>query len=87
MDKIQSETHEAEQTVKNLRATTSKLLTENPFKSARDRRGAPVVAAAALAGIGLFGSGVAMGSSGCGLSGIFGLFQENGRKMPKILTA
>ena len=63
LDKIQSETHEAEQTVKNLHATTSKLLAENPDKSARDRRGAPVVAAAALAGICLFGSGVAMGSS------------------------
>ena len=79
-DKIQSETHEAEQTVKNLRATTSKHLAENPDKSARDRRGEPVVAAAALNGIGLFGSGVAMGSYGCVLSGIFGLCQENGRK-------
>ena len=72
--------HEAEQTVKKLRATTSQILSENQDNSHRDRRVVRVVAAAALAGIGLFGSGIAMGGSECGLSGIFGLCQENGRK-------
>ena len=79
--KIQNETNAAQQEVEHMRNVTAKFLSndeneeENQNKQQnsqgiqnREKRGAPVVAAAAVAGIALFGSlGISMGgSSDCG---------------------
>ena len=67
-----------------MRNVTAKFLSpeeENGNRS-RQKRAAPVAAAAAVAGIALFGSlGVSMASSeGCGITGLFGKCQNYGRK-------
>ena len=94
--KIQNETNAAQQEVEHMRNITAKFLSndENDEKrnqksqqqsteiNNREKRGAPVVAAAAVAGIALFGaSGIIMGgSSECGFLGVFGNCQNTGRK-------
>ena len=68
--KILNETIEAEIEVLKLRNETKKLLTrveEDPHN--QQKRAAPLAIAAAVAGIRLFGPGIAMSSGGCG--GIF----------------
>ena len=57
-----------------------------PTKSTRQRRGAGAgVGLAALAAVGLFGGGLAVGSSdSCGLRGIFGNAKTNQKEMLKI---
>ena len=94
--KIQNETNAAQQEVEHMRNITANFLSndENDEKrkqksqqqsteiNNREKRGAPVVAAAAVAGIALFGaSGIIMGgSSECGFLGVFGNCQNTGRK-------
>ena len=93
--KIQNETNAAQQEVEHMRNITAKFLSndENDEKQKqksqqqsteinnREKRGAPVVAAAAVAGIALFGTGITMGgSSECGFLGVFGNCQNTGRK-------
>ena len=93
--KIQNETNAAQQEVEHMRNITAKFLSndENDEKrkqksqqqsteiNNREKRGAPVVAAAAVAGIALFGAGITMGgSSECGFLGVFGNCQNTGRK-------
>ena len=80
--KILNETIEAELDVSKLRNETEKLLTrveEDPRK--RQKRVAPLAIAAAVAGIGLFGPGIAMSSGGCG--GITGIFDSCQRTSSK----
>ena len=93
--KIQNETNAAQQEVEHMRKVTAKFLSndenekENQNKQQnsqgiqnREKRGAPVVAAAAVAGIAMFGSlGLSMGgSSDCGFLGVFGNCQNTGKK-------
>ena len=71
--KILNETIKAEIEVLKLRNETEKLLTRVEENSSnRQKRAAPLAIAAAVAGIGLFGPGIAMSSGGCG--GITGIF-------------
>ena len=80
--KILNETIEAEIGVFKLRNETEKLLTrveEDPRN--RQKRAAPLAIAAAVAGIGPFGPGIAMSSGGCG--GITGIFGSCQRTSPK----
>ena len=76
--KIINDTNEAEIEVSKLRNETEKLLTrveEDPRN--RQKRAAPLAIAAAVAGIGNFGQGIAMSSGGCGgITGIFGSCQR-----------
>ena len=84
--KIFNETIEAEIEVFKLRNETEKLLTrveEDPLT--RQKRAAPLAMAAAVAGIGLFGPGIAMSSGGCGgITGIFGSYQRTSQNAENI---
>ena len=84
--KILNETIEAEIEVLKLRNETEKLLTrveEDPHN--RQKRAAPLAIAAAVAGIGLFGPGIAMSSGGCGgITGIFGSCQRTSQNAENI---
>ena len=84
LSKITNETKSAENEVKHMRKVTAKFLSpeEENCQRSRQKRAAPVAAAAAVAGIALFGSlGVSMaGSEGCGITGLFGKCQNYGRK-------
>ena len=77
LDMIEGKAEAAKQEAQAIRTDTSRFLDKNPLDSSRTRRRAPLIAAAAIAGIGLFGSGIIMGSSGrCGIMGIFGSCQD-----------
>ena len=84
--KILNETIEAEIEVFKLRNETKKLLTrvqEDPRN--RQKRAAPLAIAAAVAGIRLFGPGIAMSSGGCGgITGIFGSCQRTSQNAENI---
>ena len=84
--KILNETIEAEIEVFKLRNETEKLLTrvkEDPRN--RQKRAAPLAIAAAVAGIGLFGPGIAMSSGGCGgITGILGSCQRTSQNAENI---
>ena len=84
--KILNETIEAEIEVFKLRNETKKLLTrveEAPRN--RQKRAAPLAIAARVAGIGLFGSGIAISSGGCGgITGIFGSCQRTSQNAENI---
>ena len=84
--KILNETIEAEIEVLKLCNETEKLLTrveEDPHT--RQKRAAPLAIAAAVAGIGLFGPGIAMSSGGCGgITGIFGSCQRTSQNAENI---
>ena len=84
--KILNETIEAEIEVLKLRNETEKLFTrvdEDPHT--RHKRAAPLAIAAAVAGIGLFGPGIAMSSGGCGgITGIFGSCQQTSQNAENI---
>ena len=69
---IENEIAEAQKDLLVIRNETSMFLSSLKPEATRQRRGA-AVGMAALAAVGLFGSGVAMGNSdSCGLRGIFG---------------
>ena len=70
---VEEATHEAEQ----IRSESAAFLYQE--RKTRVKRGAPV-AAAVMAGIGLFGGGVLLGGGDCGLTGLFGLCQQHGRE-------
>ena len=84
LSKITNETKAAANEVNHMRNITAKFLSaeEENGQINRQRRAAPVAAAAAVAGIALFGSlGVSVASSeGCGITGLFGKCQNYGRK-------
>ena len=84
--KILNETIEAEIEVFKLRNETEKLLArveEDPRN--RQKRAAPLAIAAAVAGIGLFGPGIAISSGGCGgITGIFGSCQRTSQNAENI---
>ena len=81
-----NETIEAKIEVFKLRNETKKLLTrveEDPRN--RQKRAAPLAIAAAVAGIGVFGPGIAMSSGGCGgITGIFGSCQRTSENAENI---
>ena len=79
--KIEHEVNQSERDVSVIRNETATFLQTNANgqKESRVRRGAHV-GALAVAGIGLFGSGLMMGGLGnCGLSGIFGSCQDQAK--------
>ena len=81
---IEDKAEAAKQEAQAIRTDTSRFLNKNPLDSARTRRGAPLIAAAAIASIGLFGSGIMMGNSGgCGIMGIFGSCQDQAKANAK----
>ena len=84
LSKFTNETKSAENNVKRMRNVTAKFLSpeEENGQRSRQKRAAPVAAAAAVAGKKLFGSlGISMASSeGCGITGLFGKCQNHGRK-------
>ena len=84
LNMIEDKAEAANQEAQAIRTDTSRFLNKNQLDSTRTRRGAPLIAAAAIAGIGLFGSGVVMGNSGgCGLMGIFGSCQDQAQENAK----
>ena len=81
---IEDKAEAAKQEAQAIRTDTSRFLNKNQLESTRTRRAAPLIAAAAIAGIGLFGSGVMMGNSGgCGIMGIFGSCQDQAQANAK----
>ena len=78
--KLVQEVTEAQKELSLIRNETSMFLRPASEKSnSRQRRGASV-ALAALAAVGLFGGGIAVGNSdSCGLRGIFGSCQDSSR--------
>ena len=70
---VEEATHEGDQ----IRTKSAAFLYQE--RKTRVKRGAPV-AAAVMAGIGLFGGGVLLGGRHCGLTGRFGLCQNHGRE-------
>ena len=88
LDMIQDKAAAAKQEAQAIRTDTSRFLNKNPLDSTRTRRGAPLIAAAAIAGIGLFGSGIMMGNSGgCGLMEIFGSCQDQAQANAKNIES
>ena len=84
LDMIEDKAEAAKQEAQAIRTDTSRFLNKNQLESTRTRRAAPLIAAAAIAGIGLFGSGVMMGNSGgCGIMGIFGSCQDQAQANAK----
>ena len=84
LNMIEDKAEAAKQEAQAIRTDTSRFLNKNQLDSTRTRRGAPLIAAAAIAGIALFGSGVVMGNSGgCGLIGIFGSCQDQAQENAK----
>ena len=84
LDMIEDKAEAAKQEAQAIRTDTSRFLIKNQPDSKHTRREAPLIAAAAIAGIGLFGSGVMMGNSGgCGIMGIFGSFQDQAQANAK----
>ena len=84
---IEDKAEAAKQEAQAIRTDTSRFLNENLLDSARTRRRAPLIAAAAIAGIGLFGSGIMMGNSrGCGIMGIFGSCQDQAQANAKNIA-
>ena len=83
MSKIEKEVNKSRLDVQLIRNETSTFLQNSDEirgTNNRVKRGAHV-AVAAMAGIGLFGSGVLMGNGGgCGLSGIFGSCQDRAKE-------
>ena len=80
LNKIQKEVLKSKSNIDMLRNETPTFLqNDKEVMQSRQRRGAHV-GALAMAGIGLFGSGLMMGgSAGCGLTGIFGSCQDQAK--------
>ena len=87
LDEIQAEIRAAELDLHKLHVDTASFLTPPTPDAPHDRskRALPLAAVAAGA-IGLFGSGVAIGTSDCGLAGIFGTCQarENAQAIDRL---
>ena len=75
--KFEEEIEKTKQEVDHIRRESAAFLESQ--KPTRIRRGAPV-AAAVMAGIGLFGGGVLLGGGDCGITGSFGMCQNHGRQ-------
>ena len=75
LTKLEAEVNQSKSDVELIRQETATFL-QTDISNGRSRR-ASHVGLLAMAGIGLFGSGIAMGSSGgCGLAGVFGTCQD-----------
>ena len=72
--KLEQQVNQSQHDVDIIRNETATFL-QTEIKQSRVRRRSHV-GLLAMAGIGLFGSGSAMGSSGCGLAGVFGSCQD-----------
>ena len=73
--KLETEVNQSRTDAELIRNETQTFL-QTKISRGREKRGAHI-GALAMAGIGLFGSGVAIGGSGgCGLSGVFGTCQD-----------
>ena len=84
LDMIEDKAAAVKQGAQAIRTDTSLFLNKNPLDSTRTRRGGPLIAAVAIAVIGLFGSGIMIGNSGgCGLMGIFGSCQDQAQANAK----
>ena len=71
--------HEINEVIPLRNETSAFLSPPSPQRPSRQKRGASA-GAVALAAVGLFGGGVALGSSGsCGLQGIFGTCQDQSK--------
>ena len=82
LHQVENEVTLAEKELEALRIYTSSFLnTEDATAQARNRkpRAAPL-AIMALASVGLFGSGLALGSCSCGLRGVFGSFHDRAKQ-------
>ena len=82
LHQVENEVTLAEKELEALRIYTSSFLnTEDAAAQARNRkpRAAPL-AIMALASVGLFGSGIALGSGSCGLRGIFGSCHDRAKQ-------
>ena len=87
LHQVENEVTLAEKELEALRIYTSSFLnTEDAATQARNRkpRAAPL-AIMALASVGLFGSGIALGSGSCGLGGIFGSFHDRAKQIAQII--
>ena len=84
LQKIMSESNEAQREVDSMRKETASFLTMG--ESERKRRGAHV-GAALMAGVRLFGGEILMGHSGsCGFAGIFGHCHDTGTNNLENIT-
>ena len=79
LEKLENEINETKNEVEQIREESASFLTKTDAYRGREKRAAHV-GAAILAGIGLFGGGILLGNSDCGITGIFGNCQESGRK-------
>ena len=85
---IENKVQSAQQEVDQIKTETARFLNKNTEEQKRTPRGAPIIAAAAIAGIGLFGSGIMMGNSdSCGIMGIFGSCQDQARANAENIEA
>ena len=85
LHQVENEVTLAEKELEVLRIYTSSFLnTEDATAQARHRkpRAAPL-AIMALASVGLFGSGIALGSGSCGIGGIFGSCHDRAKQNAK----
>ena len=85
LHQVENEVTLAEKELEALRIYTSSFLnTEDATAQARTRRPrAAPIAMMALASVGLFGSGIALGSGSCGLRGIFGSCHDRAKQNAK----
>ena len=79
LEKLENEINETKNEVEQIREESASFLTKTDAYRGREKRAAHV-GAAILAGIGIFGGGILLGNSDCGITGIFGNCQESGRK-------
>ena len=76
LDEVQSEICAAEMDLHKLHTETASFLTPSTHEARQHRSKRALPLAAFVAGaIGLFGSGVTLGTSDCGMAGIFGTSQ------------
>ena len=85
LHQVENEVTLAEKELEALRIYTSSFLnTEDATAQAKTRRPrAAPIAMMALASVGLFGSGIALGSGSCGLRGIFGSCHDRAKQNAK----
>ena len=81
VSKIQQETDQAQLEVEKIRWETAEFLSPGPEMNVRRPRAAAAITVATLAGIGLFGGGIMMGSNdNCGLAGVFGTCRDEAKE-------
>ena len=87
LDEVHSEIPAAEIDLHNLLTATAPFVTPSTYEAPqhRSKRALPLAAIAAGA-ISVFGSGVALGTSDCGMAGIFGTCQarENDQAIDRL---